>query len=1142
MNVDKYITGKGISNQQITFELPKTDKGKIQNAGAIKSELQSIKYKARNTERDTLEPVGKPPTKMRFVFLISRPKSAAQALLKKYAEIEQKMGKPNRCQSASMITNSKNSMLINAKAISPSTPKETVADYLEQWIDSGGKINPTQSSKSLDPIEYDILGYTIRSIKRSVASPSVRFQLDRPKRYQTIQSLKRPSFNTDIFVAEKETSNTETKDMMEAQYPGVLLARRQASKLEEKKESFLFIGGLTLTSPQQADKFSKQRPKSCSQINRTANYYNPHIPSDRKRDRDSLEPEDPNQAFDQLSEAAEDDRLEDDMFDTQPIPESDDDGEDLFGDNLDRDYREKEEEDNYELESVDNQEYDPISRDARLVAEHQMRRRDLASGRIAPGLAEDDDFLDEPMPVRRRRRDVYMEDIDVDDDEVAPLDQEGLRDVKGSLSDYVTMEAPSKTIKNEFHRFLTSFVNENGVSVYGERINKMCEAESQSLEVDYAHLCATNATLAFFLINAPAQILPLFDAVAMEVVLAGFENYERIHSEIHVRIANLPAVETLRDLRQIHLNTLVRVTGVVTKRSAVYPQLRLVKYDCVKCGAVIGPFYQDSNREIRAQRCNNCQSKGPFNLNSEETIYRNYQRLTLQESPGSVPAGRLPRNRDVILLWDLVDCARPGDEIELTGVYMNSFDASLNVSNGFPVFKTIFEANHIGKKEDSYSSFRLNEEDQRQIRTLARDPRIRKRIIKSIAPSIYGHEDIKTAIALSMFGGVFKNPQNKHKLRGDINVLLLGDPGTAKSQFLKYVEKTSHRAIYATGQGASAVGLTATVHKDPVTREWTLEGGALVMADKGVCLIDEFDKMNDQDRTSIHEAMEQQSISVSKAGIITTLQARCAVIAAANPLFGKYNPQVTFSQNVELTEPILSRFDILCVVKDIADPLVDEQLARFVINSHMKSHPNYDHEVEETIEEDADVIPQELLKKYIIYARDNIKPTMQSIDVEKLEKLYSELRRESMIGGSIPITVRYLESIIRMSEAFARMHLRDIVRQDDIDHAISVTIKSFISTQKHTVKKSLSKIFEKYMSLEKDDFELLNHIISEIKQEHMRYNYYQNDQMPDQVSFDVEELELRAKELNIHDLSAFFESPLFQRNFTLEGSTIQSRI
>lgn len=191
-----------------------------------------------------------------------------------------------------------------------------------------------------------------------------------------------------------------------------------------------------------------------------------------------------------------------------------------------------------------------------------------------------------------------------------------------------------------------------------------------------------------------------------------------------------------------------------------------------------------------------------------------------------------------------------------------------------------------------------------------------------------------------MFGGVFKNPQGKHRLRGDINVLLLGDPGTAKSQFLKYVEKTSQRAVFTTGQGASAVGLTAAVHKDTVTREWTLEGGALVMADKGVCLIDEFDKMNDKDRTSIHEAMEQQSISISKAGIVATLHARCAVIAAANPISGRYNAQLAFSQNVELTEPILSRFDVLCVVRDTADPIVDSLLAKFVVDSHMRSHPN----------------------------------------------------------------------------------------------------------------------------------------------------------------------------------------------------------
>jgi DNA replication licensing factor MCM2 len=294
---------------------------------------------------------------------------------------------------------------------------------------------------------------------------------------------------------------------------------------------------------------------------------------------------------------------------------------------------------------------------------------------------------------------------------------------------------------------------------------------------------------------------------------------------------------------------------------------------------------------------------------------------------------------------------------EVTGIYRNNFDASLNAKNGFPVFSTIIEANHINKREDFFAAFRLTEEDEKEIRALARDERIRKRIVKSIAPSIYGHEDIKTAIALSLFGGVFKDIEHKHRIRGDINVLLLGDPGTAKSQFLKYAEKTAHRSVFATGQGASAVGLTASVRKDPVTREWTLEGGALVLADQGTCLIDEFDKMNDADRTSIHEAMEQQSISISKAGIVTTLQARCAIIAAANPIRGRYNPTIPFQQNVELTEPILSRFDVLCVVKDNVDPVMDELLARFVVGSHLRSHPKFeaDEEMQVGTSLDADV-------------------------------------------------------------------------------------------------------------------------------------------------------------------------------------------
>ncbi|VEN64463.1 unnamed protein product [Callosobruchus maculatus] len=260
---------------------------------------------------------------------------------------------------------------------------------------------------------------------------------------------------------------------------------------------------------------------------------------------------------------------------------------------------------------------------------------------------------------------------------------------------------------------------------------------------------------------------------------------------------------------------------------------------------------------------------------------------------------------------------------------------------------------------------------------MSKNHRIADRIIASIAPSIFGHDYIKRALALALFGGQAKNPGDKHKVRGDINVLVCGDPGTAKSQFLKFVEKIAPRAVFTTGQGASAVGLTAYVRRNPTTREWTLEAGALVLADQGVCLIDEFDKMNDQDRTSIHEAMEQQSISVSKAGIVTSLQARCSVIAAANPIGGRYDPSMTFAQNVNLSDPILSRFDILCVVRDEVDPIQDQHLAKFVVGSHIRHHPakRETDDFEETVNELQ--IPQDMLKKYLVYARQNIHPKLQ---------------------------------------------------------------------------------------------------------------------------------------------------------------------
>ncbi|KAF1809331.1 DNA replication licensing factor mcm2 [Eremomyces bilateralis CBS 781.70] len=752
-------------------------------------------------------------------------------------------------------------------------------------------------------------------------------------------------------------------------------------------------------------------------------------------------------------------------------------GIDLFADTFERDYRTRRDDEAYNAKDIDDLgDYGDMDLGARRQLEARLNRRDreLARSRNIPaGFLdhEEGDAIFDPARGPRRRRHRYDEDeddVDMGEDIMnEELTLEALQDVKAaSVTDWVAQPAVHRTIAREFKSFLTEYTDETGSSVYGTRIRTLGEVNAESLEVSFDHLAESKATLAYFLANTPAEILKIFDQVAMDVTLLHYPDYERIHTEIHVRITDLPVRYTLRQLRQTHLNCLVRVSGVVTRRSGVFPQLKYIKFDCVNCGAVLGPFPQESNIEVKISFCQYCQKRGPFTLNSEKTVYRNYQKLTLQESPGTVPAGRLPRHREIILLWDLIDSAKPGEEIEVTGTYRNNYDASLNNKNGFPVFATILEANHVVKSHDQLAGFRLTEEDERQIRALSKDPNIIDKLINSIAPSIYGHTDIKTAVALSLFGGVSKEAQGKHIIRGDINVLLLGDPGTAKSQVLKYVEKTAHRAVFATGQGASAVGLTASVRRDPLTSEWTLEGGALVLADKGTCLIDEFDKMNDQDRTSIHEAMEQQTISISKAGIVTTLQARCAIVAAANPIGGRYNSTIPFSQNVELTEPILSRFDILCVVRDTVEPEEDERLANFVVNSHGRAHASMTNpdgmDVESPPAHTEGQIPQELLRKYILYARERCRPKLYQIDRDKIARLFADMRRESLATGAYPITIRHLEAIMRTCEAFCKMRLSEYCNSHDMDRAIAVAVDSFVNSQKVSCKRALARAFAKY--------------------------------------------------------------------------------
>lgn len=387
---------------------------------------------------------------------------------------------------------------------------------------------------------------------------------------------------------------------------------------------------------------------------------------------------------------------------------------------------------------------------------------------------------------------------------------------------------------------------------------------------------------------------------------------------------------------------------------------------------------------------------------------------------------------------------------------------------------------------------------------------------------------------------------------------------------LKYAENTAPRAVYSTGKGASAVGLTASVHKDPITREWTLEGGALVLADKGVCLIDEFDKMNEQDRTSIHEAMEQQSISVSKAGIVTSLQARCSVIAAANPIGGRYdssnvrratkilqfchcvrlanlcfclNLDQTLSDNVELTAPILQRFDILCVLQDLVDPVADERLAKFVTESHMNSIPTREKaeggsalsRPAPEMEARPGLIPQDLLRKYIQYARTNVKPVLRgsTFDQEKVASLYVALRRESAASGGVPIAVRHVESIMRMAEAHAKMHLREYVRDDDIDASIKMMLESFIVAQKYSVRRTLRRSFAKFITSGEDRAHLLLHILQDMFRKEQMYQVIRlrqqnlQEDMLDHLEVPFDELESRARERRIYDVTEFCRGTAF---------------
>lgn len=540
--------------------------------------------------------------------------------------------------------------------------------------------------------------------------------------------------------------------------------------------------------------------------------------------------------------------------------EEEEDGEDLM-DNAERDYQHIAALDTYGTEGLDDEgDYDELNYEERRAAEAAMARRDRRNTGFYNALGVDDDDVDgEDDEARQARRAMFQrrksrqsgDDNDDDDDEVggvADVSSDEEEDLDGDdpvnleafdvpLREWIAQDRTRKEIQRKFRAFLKHFVqdeNENnatttttadadeaaamrrrqrrrGNGLYEQRIRTACANNKSSLAVSYLHLMQAEPVLAYWLADAPTDMLLILNEAATRHVVSLFPSYQAICSEIHVRITDLPICDSLRDLRRSHLDKLVLVQGVVTRRSAVTPQLLLAYYSCQTCSRhTVGPFrvpnsgHGSSGAAAAAamlpEECPNCRF-AHFKLHPTMSLYRNVQRVQLQETPGSVPPGRVPRTKEVWLSDDLIDVAAPGEQVDVTGVFQHSFDAAHTIQSGFPVFGTFIHANHVQKRGgDSTSTCNLSEKDVADILALGRDPKIGEKIVRSLAPSIYGHEFCKMALAMSLFGGVAKHyDQNKHRIRGDVNVLLLGDPGTAKSQVSKGKKEPKQEST-ATGQ------------------------------------------------------------------------------------------------------------------------------------------------------------------------------------------------------------------------------------------------------------------------------------------------------------------------------------------------------
>ncbi|MFH4974638.1 hypothetical protein AB6A40_001347 [Gnathostoma spinigerum] len=616
--------------------------------------------------------------------------------------------------------------------------------------------------------------------------------------------------------------------------------------------------------------------------------------------------------------------------------------------------------------------------------------------------------------------------------------------------------AEYREVMQQFKKFIREFTTGGFGMIYREQLKRNYNLGEYRLEVSLNHLKMFDETSAGKLRKSPNRFMPAFEEaaklVADEITQPRAEGEEEVQ-DIQVMLTMDEYPSSIRQVKSSQVSQMVKISGIIVAASQVRSKATSISIRCRTCKHQVNniqlkpglegfplPRSCGANQTTQLQRC----PVDPYHIMPDKCKCVDYQTLKLQENPEDIPQGEMPRHMLLYADRYLVDQVAPGNRVTIVGIY--SIKRSAQKTKGMdrtlsgirtPYIRIVgIQVQIAGPGRADQSIF--TPEEERKFRELSKKPNAYEVISKSIAPSIYGSEDIKKSIACLLFGGSRKRLPDGLTRRGDINVLLLGDPGTAKSQLLKFVEKVAPIAVYTSGKGSSAAGLTASVMRDPQSRSFIMEGGAMVLADGGIVCIDEFDKMREDDRVAIHEAMEQQTISIAKAGITTTLNSRCSVLAAANSVYGRWD-DAKGDDNIDFMPTILSRFDMIFIVKDTHDVVRDTTLAKHVISVHVNASS---HRTEPAIEGELSL---EFLKKYISFCRRTCGPRLSEGACEKLAHNYVKLRNPPIDPenkssrskqSNIPITVRQLEAIIRMSESLAKMELQPFAVERHVEEAI----------------------------------------------------------------------------------------------------------